>query len=248
LSCVITIDGPTGSGKSTVSRMLAERLNYQYLDTGAMYRAVGLAIWRTGVDINKEKEVEKICKDLEINFVHDGTKIRTYLGDEDVTSTIREPIIDIMASDVSKLNAVRKIMSKLQKKIGTQGPLVAEGRDMGTVVFPEAKQKFYLDASLEVRVDRRFQERKKKGESISKNIVKQDLIKRDHQDMNRQISPLRPAKNAKVIDTTYLNPQQVVNKIINEMKKESWHQFSVAPKKSHAEKNKRPINSNKLNV
>jgi cytidylate kinase len=219
VSCVITIDGPTGSGKSTVGRLLAERLNYRYLDTGAMYRALGLAIVRAGIDIENEEAVERICKDADIRLSHQGGKTRVYLGDEDVTKAIREPLIDIMASNVSALQSVRRIMTGLQRTIGAQGPLVAEGRDMGTVVFPKATQKFYLDASLEVRVDRRFQERKKRGEPISRERVKEDLIKRDEQDMNRRFAPLKPAKDAKLIDTTHLSLQQVVERIIHELKK-----------------------------
>lgn len=217
VSCVITIDGPTGSGKSTVGRMLAERLNYRYLDTGAMYRALGLAIVRAGIDLESDEEVEGICKDVDIRIIHQGGEPKVYLDDEDVTRAIREPLIDIMASNVSTLQPVRRIMTGLQRKIGSQGPLVAEGRDMGTVVFPKAKKKFYLDASLEVRVDRRFQERKKRGESTSRKRVKQDLIKRDAQDMNRRFAPLKPSKDAKVIDTTHLSLQQVLERIIGEL-------------------------------
>jgi len=126
-------------------------------------------------------------------------------------------LIDLIASDVSALDNVRKAMTILQRKIGSQGPLVAEGRDMGTVVFPKAQHKFYIDASLEARVDRRFQERQKRGESISREKVKKDLIKRDNQDMSRHLSPLKPAKDAKIIDTTNLSPHQIVGKIIKDM-------------------------------
>lgn len=220
MSYLITIDGPTGSGKSTVSRLLAKSLNYAYLDTGAMYRVVGLAIQRAGIDLQNGKEVAKICNSLDIKFIHEGDSTRIYLEQEDVTEAIREPDIDLIASSVSTLDTVRKAMTRLQRKIGSQGPLVAEGRDMGTVVFPEARHKFYLDASLEVRVSRRFQERQEKGESISREKVKADLIKRDYQDMNRRLSPLRPAKDAKIIDSTKLSPDQVVEKIIKEMKKD----------------------------
>lgn len=220
MSYLITIDGPTGSGKSTVSRLLAKRLNYSYLDTGAMYRVVGLAIQRAGIDLQNEEEVAKICNSLDIKFIHEGDSTKIYLAQEDVTETIREPDIDLIASNVSTLDTVRKAMTRFQRKIGSQGPLVAEGRDMGTVIFPEARHKFYLDASLEVRVNRRFQERQKKGESISREKVKKDLIKRDYQDMNRRLSPLRPAKDAKIIDSTKLSPDQVVEKIIKEMKKD----------------------------
>lgn len=211
---IITIDGPTGSGKSTVSRLLAKRLNYHYLDTGAMYRAVGLSIRRAGIRLQDEEEVARICNGLDIRFIHEGDSTKIYLAQEDVTEAIREPLIDLLASNVSAIDNVRKVMSRLQRKIGSQGPLVAEGRDMGTVVFPEAKHKFYLDASLEERVNRRFQERQKKGEPVSREKVKEDLIKRDYQDMNRRLSPLRPAKEAKIIDTTKLDPNQVVEKII----------------------------------
>jgi len=230
LSTIITIDGPTGCGKSTVSRLLAKRLQYHYLDTGAMYRAVGLAIQRAGVVLQNEAEVARICNGLDIRFIHEGDSTKIYMGNEDITEAIRKPLIDLMASNVSALDIVRKAMTRLQRKIGSQGPLVAEGRDMGTVVFPEAQHKFYLDASLEVRVDRRFKERQEKGESISRKNVKQDLIKRDHQDMNRRLSPLKPARDAEIIDTTKLNPHQVVEEIMRRMK-QRWRPGG-APKRS----------------
>jgi len=183
-----------------------------------MYRAVGLAILRSGVSLHNKKEITRICNSLEIKFLHEGDATKIYLDNEDVTKDIREPAIDLIASDVSTLDNVRKVMTILQRKIGSQGPLVAEGRDMGTVVFPEARHKFYIDASLEVRVDRRFQERQKRGESISREKVKKDLIKRDNQDMNRHLSPLKPARDAGMIDTTNLSPHQIVGKIIEDIK------------------------------
>jgi len=214
---VITIDGPTGSGKSTVARMVAGRLKYRYLDTGAMYRAIGLAMVRAGIDLEHEKAVEQLCKGVDIRLVHQGGEEKVFLGEEDVTRAIRDPLIDIMASNVSTLQPVRRIMTRLQKKIGSQGPLVAEGRDMGTVVFPKAAKKFYLDASIEVRVDRRFRERIKRGESISRERVKQELVRRDAQDMNRRYAPLKPAKDAVVIDTTHLSLKQVAERIFQEI-------------------------------
>ncbi len=211
---VITIDGPTGSGKSTVSRLLAKRLHYPYLDTGAMYRVVALALKRAGIGLHDEAAISEICSELDIVFVPEGDATRIYLGKEDVTEAIREPDIDLLASDVSALEVVRSAMTNLQRKIGSQGPLVAEGRDMGTVVFPDAQHKFYVDASLEVRVDRRFQERQRRGESISREKVREDLIRRDDQDMNRSLAPLKPAEDATIIDTTELTLDQVVEKIL----------------------------------
>jgi len=197
--------------------MLAGRLNYRYLDTGAMYRAIGLAMVRAGIDLEDKEAVGQICKGVDIRLVHQGDEEKVFLGEEDVTRAIRDPLIDIMASNVSTLQPIRRIMARLQRKIGSQGPLVAEGRDMGTVVFPKAAKKFYLDASIEVRVDRRFRERIKRGEAASRERVKEDLIKRDAQDMNRRYAPLKPAKDAVVFDTTHLSLKQLVERIFHEI-------------------------------
>jgi cytidylate kinase len=215
---VIAIDGPTGSGKSTVSRLVAKRLNYAYLDTGAMYRVAALAIKRAGVGLQDEAAIATICNGLDIRFVPRGEATRVYLGHEDVSEAIRKPSMDMLASDASALEVVRKAMAGLQRKIASQGSLVAEGRDMGTVVFPDARHKFYLDASLEVRVDRRFKERQSKGEHISRDEVEEDLIKRDQQDMSRSLAPLKPAEDATIIDTTELTLSQVVEAILKEIK------------------------------
>ena len=201
-----------------MSRLLAEKLHYRYLDTGAMYRAVGLAVMRTGVNVHNKEEITRICSGFDIQFIRKRGATKVYMDNEDVTEAIRESAIDLLASSVSALDTVRKAMTGLQRKIGSKGLLVAEGRDMGTVVFPKARHKFYIDASLEVRVDRRLQERQKKGEAISREKVKEELIKRDKQDMNRKLSPLRPARDATIIDTTHLSPNQVVEKIMEYMK------------------------------
>jgi len=214
---VITIDGPTGSGKSTISRLVAKRLNCPYLDTGAMYRVVALALKRGGIPLSDEPAVANTCDNLDIRFVPGHDTNRVYMDDEDVSEPIREPDMDLFASDVSKLDVVRKAMTTLQRKIGAQGPLVAEGRDMGTVVFPEARHKFYVDASTEVRVERRYQERKNRGEFISLKQVREDLIKRDRQDMKRSLAPLKPSMDAVIIDTTDLSIDQVIEQIVGKI-------------------------------
>jgi len=218
LDSIITIDGPTGSGKSTVSRLLAEKLSYRYLDTGAMYRAVAIAALDANVNLQDINKVEELCNTIDIEFVREGESTKVLLNDKDVTKEIRHPSIDLFASNVSGLDIVRQTMVRLQRNEGIKGRLVAEGRDMGTVVFPDATHKFYLDASMELRVTRRFLERQKRGEPVSREKVKEDLIKRDHQDIHRSLSPLKPAKDATIIDTTLLGIDQVVDVMIKEIK------------------------------
>ena len=215
---IITIDGPAGSGKSTVSRLLARKLNFLYLDTGAMYRAVALQVKRSGIDISDRKRVSELCTELDLKFRADGERTKLYLGNEDVSLSIRSPQMDMLSSTLSTIEEVRSAMTALQRKIGANERIVAEGRDMGTVVFPNAEYKFFVTASTEVRTERRYRERINRGEVISLEEVANDLRKRDHQDETRAIAPLRPARDAIIIDTTELNPQQVVEKILREMK------------------------------
>jgi cytidylate kinase len=210
----ITIDGPVASGKSTLSRLLAKKLNLLYLDTGAMYRAVALKAKKNGLDFAKTQALWELCKNLDLRFEQDGEKTRLYIGEEDVSLAIRTPEMDMLSSKISAIKEVRKAMTDLQRKIGQAGNLVAEGRDMGTVVFPNAEHKFFLTASVEVRAKRRYQERTNGGERVSLKEVEKDLKQRDHQDETRSTAPLRPAKDAKIIDTTALNPDQILEKIL----------------------------------
>jgi len=214
MKLIITIDGPAGSGKSTVSRLLAKKLNFLYLDTGAMYRAVALQAKRTGTAFNDGEKLWKMCKDLDLNFKTVGEDIKLYLGNENISSAIRSPEMDMLSSKISAIKEVRVAMNEHQRKIGKKGRLVAEGRDMGTVVFPDADFKFFITAPPEVRAERRYKERIGRGESVSGEEVERDLKKRDHQDKTRIIAPLRPAEDAEIIETTTLNPDQVVEKII----------------------------------
>jgi len=211
---IITIDGPAGSGKSTIGKQVAKELNILYLDTGAMYRAVAFQSKRQGIDFQDGKALGDLCAGLNLRFQKDREQYRLFLGSEDISQAIRSPEMDLFSSGVSAVAEVRATMTELQRKIGLQGDLVAEGRDMGTVVFPEAECKFFLTASPEVRAGRRFQERRARGEPVDMPTVAAELKIRDEQDSRRALAPLRQAFDAKLIDTTELSPDQITALIL----------------------------------
>jgi cytidylate kinase len=217
---IITIDGPAGAGKSTVSRLVAKRLQVLYLDTGAMYRAVALQAERQGIDIRDGQRVRELCRHMDLRFVNQGEVPKLYIGDEDISSAIRSPEMDMLSSAVSAVKEVREAMTALQRKIGLKGGVVAEGRDMGTVVFPNAAHKFFLTASAEVRAERRYRERIERGESVRREEVASELGTRDEQDSGRAIAPLLAAEDAKIIDTTLLSVPEVVDIILAEIMEE----------------------------
>jgi len=213
LGDIIAIDGPAGSGKSTVSRLLAARLGYLYLDTGAMYRAVALQAKRKNIDLKDTEKVGRLCMDLDLHFrVLDGAT-RLFLGAEDISEAIRSPDMDMLSSVISTIKEVREAMTLLQRKMAEQRGVVAEGRDMGTVVFPDAECKFFIDADPEVRAGRRYRERLARGEKASRQEVEKELRKRDDQDMTRALAPLVAAKDAILLDTTNLTVEEVVETI-----------------------------------
>lgn len=214
---VITIDGPAGSGKSTISRLLAKKIQYLYLDTGAMYRAVALAAKREKVHLNDGIRLEELCSSLDIHFNTDEDPPRLFLKGEDISAAIRSPEMDIASSNISAVKEVRRTMTELQRKMAKNVRLVAEGRDMGTVVFPGAKYKFFLTASLDTRAERRYKERLNRGEAVSRAIIESELKKRDYQDQTRSLAPLRPAEDARLIDSTVMTPQEVVGEILSHM-------------------------------
>lgn len=216
---VITIDGPAGSGKSTVSRQLAARIGYAYLDTGAMYRAVALAAKRGGISMDDRNELATLCGHLNLRFVSETDPPRLLMENEDISEIIRNPEMDMLASNVSAVKEVREAMCHLQRKIScnVNRGLVAEGRDMGTVVFPDAKFKFLLTASLEERASRRHMELLTRGEQMEKNKVMNDLKKRDNQDENRTLAPLKAASDAIILDSTGMGIEDVVQYMMNHM-------------------------------
>ena len=210
---LITIDGPAGAGKTTVSRILAQRLGFRYVDTGALYRGVALAALAATIDIADDHGLEKMLKSLTIGFfVRDGVT-RLMLNEQDVTDKIRSPEVTMAASAVSARPVVRQHLLTVQHALGSQKKAVFEWRDMGTVVFPDADLKFYLDASVEVRAMRRFNELKGQNrQSISQ--VEADIRRRDKNDTTRAVAPLRAAEDAIVIDASDLSAERVVEEML----------------------------------
>ncbi|KPL00842.1 MAG: hypothetical protein AMJ91_03175 [candidate division Zixibacteria bacterium SM23_73_3] len=210
---IIAIDGPAASGKSTTAKMVAKRLGFLYLDTGAMYRAITLKALELGVDVNDEEKLENLTKNSVINFENkDGTS-RIWMDGKDVTEKIREPEVDRNVSYVSMHEKVRRVLVKMQKRMGEENDLVAEGRDTTTVVFPHAF-KVYLDADLEERAKRRFLELKEKGIQTSLKEQSEEISRRDKLDSEREQSPLLRDKDAVVVNTTHLTIEQQVDRVI----------------------------------
>ncbi len=212
---VITVDGPAGSGKSTVSRLLAERLSFTCLDTGALYRAVALKALREGIDAGDTAGLEALCRTTRIR-IHGGPggQTRVFVDDEDVTPLIRTPEVSMLASKVSAVPAVRQALLPIQREAARDSGVVAEGRDMGTVVFPDAPFKFFLTASIEERSRRRYRELSGEGDGPSLEDVRREVTRRDRRDSNRAVAPLRPAPGAIVIDSTDLAIPEVIEKML----------------------------------
>jgi cytidylate kinase len=207
---LITIDGPAGAGKTTVSRLLAGRLGYRYIDTGALYRGVAVAARRRTVDPQDDAALGRLLEGIDLNFLPGEGGQRLTVGGEDITEDIRTPEISMLASAVSARPVVRAYLLKVQRELGRQKGAVFEGRDMGTVVFPEAEVKFFLSASESTRALRRFAEiQAKTGASLEE--VERDMRRRDEQDSTRALAPLAPAPDAIRIDSTGLGIDQVVD-------------------------------------
>jgi cytidylate kinase len=207
---IIAVDGPAGVGKSSSSRLLAERLGYRYIDTGALYRAVGLLAWEQGVSPEDAQGLTALCNSLELRFVAGAEGLRLLLGERDVTTDIRRPEISQMASKVSAHPVVRQRLLALQRDLGKDGGVVMEGRDIGTVVFPDADVKFYLDASPEERGRRRYAELQQQGTPANLATTVQEIAERDRRDSGREHAPLHQAADAVVIDTTARSLAEVV--------------------------------------
>ena len=213
---VVTIDGPSGVGKSTISRKVAERLGYTYLDTGAMYRAVAYHFQVSQIDIADLNQVKTELDNIVIELfpAGDAGDAQVRLNGQDIGNHIRTPEISMLASSVSALPVVREKLTMMQQNLGDQGRVVAEGRDTGTVVFPDAAFKFYLDASPEERAQRRVRQLRQRGEAVDEDALLEMIIKRDKNDSERELAPLKMADDAVYVDTTFITADQVLETML----------------------------------
>jgi len=211
---IIAIDGPAGSGKSTTAKLVAKRLGYLYIDTGAMYRALTLKALQLGLDLNDSGALSKLADNTKIKLVQHEDGVRTYLDGSDVSEQIRHPEVTRSVGPVCSVRHVRRVLVRQQQELGRDGGVVMEGRDIGTVVFPSADLKVYLDASIRERAKRRYLQLKAEGRVTSMEVLEQEIAQRDMQDMSRRESPLRMAKDAVLIDTTAQTIEEQVDEVI----------------------------------
>jgi cytidylate kinase len=208
---IIAIDGPVGAGKSTAARLLAARLGYRYIDSGAMYRAVAWKALQTGLNLEDAERLGRLATETSIRFKGSGDRLLVFVDGQEVSRRLRERAVEQASSQVSVLAAVRRAMVTRQRRMAARGGVVMDGRDIGTVVFPRADVKFYLEASLQERAKRRFLQARSAGATTRRETFVRDVAMRDRRDMEREISPLRKAEDAILIDTTHLDPEQVVD-------------------------------------
>lgn len=219
MSIAVAIDGPAGAGKSTIARAAAKELGFIYVDTGALYRSIGLNALRKGVDLADTNAIEKSLEGMkvELSFDSQGAQI-VLLNGEDVSSLIRTPEVSMSASKVSAVPAVRAFLLDLQRNMAKTQSVIMDGRDIGTVVLPNAEVKIFLTASPEIRAKRRFDELIEKGQEVKYEDVLADVIERDYNDSHREIAPLKPAEDSKFADTSGLTLEESINLIINIIK------------------------------
>ena len=211
---VIAIDGPSGAGKSTLAKRLARELDFTYLDTGAMYRALALKVLRRSIDLADDDRLAELVGTTEIDLKEEGGRLVVLLDGEDVASQIRTPEVSQMASKVSALRMVRARMLELQREVGRRGSVVAEGRDIGTVIFPDAAVKIFLDASIAERARRRWQELRASGRLVDLQETQREIEERDRRDSERDVAPLRQAEDALLIDSSAESADEVAAMVL----------------------------------
>jgi cytidylate kinase len=215
---IVAIDGPSGAGKSTLAKKLAEKLGFIYLDTGAMYRALALKILRQKVDLADEQKLAQLVNSTAVDLQGDGGELRVILDGENVASEIRTPAVSQMASKASALKLVRDRMLELQRRLGERGSVVAEGRDIGTVVFPNAEVKIFLSASAAERARRRCAELRAAGQWVDAEVTLREIEERDKRDSERALAPLRKADDALMIDSSNTTADEVAACVLAEIR------------------------------
>lgn len=211
----IAIDGPAGAGKSTIARQLAEKMGFVYVDTGAMYRAMALYLMRNSIKEDEHEKMEQACKEVSISLAYSDGQQQVLLNGENVSSLIRTEEVGKMTSASSKNPAIRAMMTKLQKQLAQEKSVIMDGRDIGTSVLPDAFLKIYLTADSRERAGRRYKELTEKGVACNLDEIEADIIARDEQDMNREISPLKQADDAVLVDSSDMTIEEVIAKIIS---------------------------------
>lgn len=215
---IVAIDGPSGAGKSTLAKRLARELGFMYLDTGAMYRALALKILRQGLDLDDQERLAALVNATKIDLIEARANLKVLLDGVDVSDLIRTPEVSQMASKVSAFPVVRKRMLDLQRALGQNGSVVAEGRDIGTVIFPNAEVKIYLDASVNERARRRYEELRNRGRAVSFEDTVREIEERDKRDSERDLAPLKKAEDALAIDSSALSADAVAEQVMRTIK------------------------------
>lgn len=215
MSFNIAIDGPAGAGKSTIAKQLAKELSFIYVDTGAMYRSMALYFMRNGIAKEDEAAISDACKTVEVSIAYENGEQQVLLNGENVSKEIRKEEVGKMASATSVYKEVRTKLVELQQKLAADKDVIMDGRDIGTCVLPNAQVKIYLTASVETRAERRYQELQEKGAACDLEVIKKDIADRDYQDMHREISPLKPAEDAILVDSSDMGIEEVVETIKN---------------------------------
>jgi len=216
---IITIDGPAGAGKTTIAKMVSRRLGYDYIDTGAMYRAIGWKTIREKIDLKAKRDVIRMVRNTRVELKKKAGTIRVLLDGKDVTNKIRSKRSAEAASILGTMPEVREQLVKIQKRVGSSGGIVVEGRDIGTVVFPQANYKFYLDASIKERALRKYRELRARGQREKLAQLEEAIRSRDERDRNRRVAPLKIPPNALLIDSTHMSRKEVVDFILTRIEK-----------------------------
>ena len=215
----IAIDGPAGAGKSTIAKMAAKKLDFIYVDTGAMYRAMALYFLRRGIEEKDEKKIAEACEHINVTIAYQEGEQQVLLNGENVNAFIRTEEVSMMTSNTSKYPAVREKLLYLQRELAAANNVIMDGRDIGTCVLPDAELKIYLTASASERAKRRYLEQKERGVESDLAQIERDIIARDEQDMNREIAPLKQAEDAIYLDTSDMTIEEVVTKIVSLVQK-----------------------------